>query len=71
VVARVLSALFASAGEGLTASVVADLFFVHEHGRWMGLYVFILQSGTTVGTIATGFIITSRGWRWGFWVTFY
>lgn len=62
-----LSALFSAAGEGLTASIVADMFFVHEHGWWMGLYIFVLQSGTTIGTIATGFMITSKGWRWGFW----
>jgi MFS family permease len=68
VASRVLNAFAGSASEGLCAAVVADLFFLHERGRWMSVYIFFLVNGTTFGTIVSGFIVTNLGWRWLFWV---
>jgi MFS family permease len=66
-VARILGAFFAGTYEGLSAVIVADLFFLHERGWWMGVYMFFLANGTSLA-IATGFLITAKGWRSLFWV---
>lgn len=68
VASRVLSAFASSCGEAVTAMVVKDLFFLHERGWWMGLYMFFFQSLGALGVIISGFVITGAGWRWHFWV---
>ena len=68
VAARVVSAFAAAACEGLTVAISADLFFLHERGWWMGLYIVFIQAGAFLGALLSGFIIDSLGWRWHFWV---
>jgi MFS family permease len=68
VAARVLCAFAGSCGEALPAAVVRDLFFLHQRGWWMGVYMFFFQCAVFIGGIASGFIITAGGWRWHFWV---
>jgi MFS family permease len=65
---RILCGFFSGASEALGAAIVADLFFLHERGRWMGVYMFSLSSGTSFGTIISGFLVTAKGWRWMLWV---
>ena len=69
VASRVLCAIAGSCGEAVTAMVVKDLFFLHERGWWMGLYMFFFQSLGAIGVIVSGFVITGAGWRWHFWVS--
>jgi MFS family permease len=68
VAARTICAFAASCGEGLPAVVVRDLYFLHERGRWMGIYMVFFQGMGNVGAIISGFVIGSIGWRWHFWV---
>jgi MFS family permease len=68
VAARVIGAFAASCGEALPATVVKDLFFLHERGWWMGVYMWFFQCALQFGGIASGFTITAEGWRWHFWV---
>ena len=68
VVSRIICGFAASCGEALLATVVKDLFFLHERGWWMGVYMFFFQSVIYIGLLCSGFIITSLGWRWHFWV---
>lgn len=68
VAARVISAFAAAACEGLTVAISADLFFLHERGWWMGLYIISLQAGASLGSLLSAFIIDALGWRWHFWV---
>lgn len=37
--ARVISGLGAAANESIMPMVVADVYFLHERGLWMGLYL--------------------------------
>lgn len=66
--ARILCAFAASSCEGLGAAIGADLFFLHERGWWMGLYILCLNLGPTLGSIISGFVVQSLGWRWHLWV---
>jgi MFS family permease len=68
VAARVIAGFAGASCEGLTVAISADLFFVHERGWWMGLYVISLCAGPSLGSIWSGFIIENLGWRWHFWV---
>src|SRR5271170_5247705 len=65
---RIVCAWAAACSEILPGVVVRDLFFLHERGRYMGLYMIFFQGGPGAGVIAMGFIITAGGWRWALWV---
>ena len=65
--ARILGGFAAAAGEALGVAICADLFFLHERGWWMGLYMVFSGCGGTFGGLLTGFIVRA-GWRWHFWV---
>ena len=66
--ARILSAFAGASTEGLAAAINADLFFLHERGWWMGVYVLFLNLGASLGSLIAGFAIQNLGWRWHFWV---
>jgi MFS family permease len=68
VAARVVAAFAASSNEGLTSAINADLFFLHERGKWMGIYILGLNSGPILGSLISGFVVQSLGWRWHLWV---
>jgi Major Facilitator Superfamily len=68
--ARIIGAWAVSCGEILPGIIVKDVFYLHERGAWMGLYMIFFQSLPAVGLIASGFVITGGGFRWYFWVFF-
>jgi MFS family permease len=68
VAARVICAFAASCTEGLASAINADLFFLHERGKWMGFYIVGLDLGPVLGSLISGFIVQSLGWRWHLWV---
>jgi len=65
---RIISAIAFAACESLSAALEADLFFLHERGWWMGVYLIGLFGGVSLGGLISGFIINALGWRWHFWV---
>jgi Major Facilitator Superfamily len=71
IAARIIAAFVCAAGEALAAGICADLFFLHERGWWMGIYMVGIASASSLGGIMSGFIIDSLGWRWHFWVCFH
>jgi hypothetical protein len=66
--ARIIGAWAVSCGEILPGIIVKDVFYLHERGAWMGLYMIFFQSLPALGLIASGFVITAGGFRWYFWV---
>ena len=63
-VARAFVGVGTSAGMGIGASAVTDLFFVHERGRFMGIYIVFLTNGAHVAGMIGGPIAKYIGWRW-------
>lgn len=64
----VLTGFFAAPVEALPEASVADLYFVHERARYMGLYAAAVVGSNFVAPLVCGFV-NEAGWRWVFWVT--
>jgi MFS family permease len=50
------------ASEAVGAAVVNDLYFLHERGRMMGIYMLAISWGSSVGPLIGGFMIERVGW---------
>lgn len=65
---NVVAAFAGSSTEALGASIVNDLYFLHERGAKMGIYMNSIAGGNTIGPLVCGFIITGLSWRWHKWI---
>lgn len=65
---NVIAAFAGSSTEALGASIVNDLYFLHERGTKMGLYMNFIAGGNTLGPLVCGFVITGLSWRWHKWI---
>ncbi|RFU79265.1 major facilitator superfamily [Trichoderma arundinaceum] len=61
---RILFGLFNSPIEALPEVSIPDVFFAHERGAWMSLYVFVLFGSNFLAPIIAGFFAEAYGWRW-------
>lgn len=66
--ARFFVGVGTSAGMGIGAACVADMFFMHERGRFMGVFTVFVTNGAHVAALIGGPIAKYKGWRWCFWV---
>ncbi|KAJ5273668.1 Major facilitator superfamily domain general substrate transporter [Penicillium angulare] len=64
-----LAGLAGSISEAIVMITVVDLFFVHQHARMNGIFIFMQSLGTLGGPIAAGYIVVNKdlGWRWMWW----
>ncbi|PVH84827.1 serine/threonine kinase 16 [Cadophora sp. DSE1049] len=53
--------------EVIVQMTVADVFFVHERGTMNTIYVWVMAIGTSLSTVAAGYVASSQGWRWVWW----
>ncbi|KJR86558.1 uncharacterized protein SPSK_02425 [Sporothrix schenckii 1099-18] len=65
---NIVGAVAGSTTEALGASTVNDLYFLHERGSRMGVYMNSIAGGNTVGPLVCGFLVTSLSWRWHKWI---
>ncbi|KAL2826686.1 major facilitator superfamily domain-containing protein [Aspergillus cavernicola] len=63
-----VAGLAGSISEAVVMITIVDLFFVHQHARLNGVFVFMQSLGTTGGPIACGYIVVDLGWRWMWWI---
>lgn len=61
---RVLLGIVVSPIESLCEITVLDLFFAHNRGAYMGLYVFILFGSNFLAPLMAGWFNDAFGWRW-------
>lgn len=67
--ARIIQGFGASVVEGLGPTVVGDLFFVHERGLWMGLYIWVFSCGSSMSGFFAGLVANANpDWRWVNWM---
>lgn len=53
--------------EALPEVSIPDVFFAHERGRWIGLYVFNVFGSNFLAPIIAGWFAQAFGWRWTMW----
>ncbi|KAL6859924.1 hypothetical protein ACO1O0_003948 [Amphichorda felina] len=61
---RVLIGIIVSPIESLCEVTVFDLFFAHNRGTYMGLYVFVLFGSNFLAPLVAGWFNDAYGWRW-------
>ncbi|KAK3110093.1 hypothetical protein LTR53_015974 [Teratosphaeriaceae sp. CCFEE 6253] len=67
--ARACNGVVAPTSETIMVQVIADMFFLHERGFWVGLYFTFYFSGAFLGPIMSGNIAARHGWRSFFWLS--
>jgi MFS family permease len=65
---NIIAAFAGSSTEALGAAIVNDLYFLHERGAKMGMYMNAIAGGNTLGPLICGFIVTNLSWRWHKWI---
>ncbi|KAI1450434.1 MFS transporter [Annulohypoxylon stygium] len=63
-VARCLSGFASAAGESILPGVISDIFFLHERGAMMSIYVMLISSGSAIGPLIGGFMVQSSPETW-------
>lgn len=67
--ARIFIALGMSIGESLMPMVISDIFFLHERGRYVGIYFFALFNSMCLGRLIAGACKEHFGtWRAFYWI---
>ncbi|GAB7353203.1 hypothetical protein MBLNU459_g3726t1 [Dothideomycetes sp. NU459] len=67
--ARACNGIAAATSESIMVQIIADIFFLHERGTWMGIYFTMYFMGAFLGPIAYGNIAAIHGWRSAFWLS--
>jgi MFS family permease len=61
---RVLIGIIASPIESLCEVTIFDLYFAHNRGTYMALYVFVLFGSNFLAPLVAGWFNDAYGWRW-------
>ncbi len=69
---KILQGFFSSPVESLPAISIADMFFEHERGTYVGIYACALFSSNYIAPMIAGFVNDAMGWKWtiGFAIIF-
>ncbi|KAJ5304573.1 Isovaleryl-CoA dehydrogenase [Penicillium atrosanguineum] len=65
---NVIAGLAGSIAEAIVVITIVDMFFIHQHARINGVFIFMQTLGSTGGLIAAGYIVVDLGWRWMWWI---
>lgn len=66
--ARVVQGLGVAMFESIAFAIIGDLYFIHQRGTRMTLFI-LAQSGISyIPTVVVGKIAENLGWRWVFWI---
>lgn len=61
---KIIQGFFAAPIEALCEISIADIYFSHERGTYMGAYSLFLFGSNFVAPIISGFINDGQGWQW-------
>ncbi|KAK4988554.1 hypothetical protein LTR50_003850 [Elasticomyces elasticus] len=67
--ARACNGIATATSESIMVQVIADMFFLHERGLWMGVYFTCYFLGAFLGPVMSGNIAARHGWRSFFWLS--
>lgn len=60
---RLLYGFFLAVVEALPEICITEIFFAHERGTWIGLYMMVLSGASYLGPIISAGIQSAFGWR--------
>ncbi|KAF4447191.1 hypothetical protein F53441_9238 [Fusarium austroafricanum] len=60
----IVNGIGTSAYQAIIQLAIFDMFFVHERGRMLSVYLFAQQLGSILGLITGGSMSDTVGWRW-------
>ncbi|OQU98973.1 hypothetical protein CLAIMM_04681 [Cladophialophora immunda] len=63
----IVTGFFQAPIEALPETVINDVFFTHERGFYMGLYVLSVIGANSFTPVISGFIAEYQGWQWVFY----
>ena len=66
IASKILQGFFGAPIESLVEISVADVWFQHQRGTYIGLYSFSLAGSSYFAPIISGFIADGQGWQWVF-----
>jgi MFS family permease len=66
--ARALNGVGSAVNESVMVQVIADIFFLHERGLWMGVFFASYFIGLFIGPIIAGNMAEYEGWQSFFWL---
>ncbi|QNP97261.1 YALIA101S01e15324g1_1 [Yarrowia lipolytica] len=61
---KIVQGFLGASVESLGEVTVADVWFEHERGRWMGVYGFALMFASNIAPVVAGFITQGMNWKW-------
>ncbi|KDQ56157.1 hypothetical protein JAAARDRAFT_79586 [Jaapia argillacea MUCL 33604] len=61
---KIIQGFLCTPVESLCEVSIADVFFAHERGTYIGLYTLFLFGSNYVAPIIAGFIYDGQGWHW-------
>lgn len=61
---KIVQGFLGASVESLGEVTVADVWFEHERGRWMGVYGFALMFASNIAPLVAGFITQGMNWKW-------
>ncbi|KAH8802957.1 major facilitator superfamily domain-containing protein [Xylogone sp. PMI_703] len=68
IVSRFFVGVGLAPGLAIGAAAVSDMFFMHERGKYMGIYVIAVTNGAHIAALCGGFTAQQLSWRWSYWV---
>ncbi|OAL39773.1 hypothetical protein AYO20_01170 [Fonsecaea nubica] len=64
IASKILQGFVGAPVETLIEISIADVFFVHERAKHMGIYASMVFIGSKVASFLAGFIFDGQGWEW-------
>ncbi|KAL3471070.1 major facilitator superfamily domain-containing protein [Aspergillus californicus] len=65
---RIVQGLAAGVTESILPLVLAEVTFIHQHGKVYGLYWAAQSAITACLNLASSYEVSALGWRWYYWV---
>jgi MFS family permease len=66
--ACVVNGIGAGPAETIMPAVIADIFFLHDRGKWNTLYWVVYMGSLMIGPIISGVMTEHSGWRSFWWL---
>ncbi|KAF8509789.1 MFS multidrug transporter [Gautieria morchelliformis] len=67
-ITRIVQAIFLAPPMSIGACSVREMFFAHERGQKMGVWVLMVTLGPPLGPIIAGYLVQFKGWRAAFYL---